>query len=125
MNLITIILLVFSLCSCTLNSTSNNSSTIVYLVRHAEKVIEENLDPSLTTDGFARAEDLKEALIDRYTSLAYGQLQKGYQYYKDGKIQKPDLSKISKESLSLESSPIFIIPSAHFFCTSIIFSFMI
>jgi hypothetical protein len=42
---------------------------------------------------------LKEALIDRYTSLAYGQLQKGYQYYKDGKIQKPDLSKISKESL--------------------------
>ena len=42
---------------------------------------------------------LKEGLIDRYTSLAYGQLQKGYQYYKDGKIQKPDLSKISKESL--------------------------
>jgi broad specificity phosphatase PhoE len=60
MKLITITVLVFILCSC----SSINSSTTIYMVRHAEKVIEENPDPSLTTDGFARAEDLKEALID-------------------------------------------------------------
>jgi len=54
MKLVAISLLVFILCSC--------NSTTIYLVRHAEKVIEDNPDPSLTVEGFARAIDLKEAL---------------------------------------------------------------
>jgi len=72
MKLFTVTFLVFILCSCSSadssadSSTDNtvNSSTTIYMVRHAEKVNEDNPDPSLTMDGFTRADDLKAALMD-------------------------------------------------------------
>ena len=44
--------------------STTDTPTTIYMVRHAEKVNEDNPDPSLTTAGFARAEALKAALID-------------------------------------------------------------
>jgi len=64
MKLITMTVLVFILCSCSANNSTTNSSTTIYMIRHAEKVIENNPDPSLTMAGFTRAENLKDALKD-------------------------------------------------------------
>lgn len=68
MKLFTIAFWVFILCACDSAKSASNSTTAnpttIYMVRHAEKVDEADPDPSLTTVGFARAEDLKAALID-------------------------------------------------------------
>jgi broad specificity phosphatase PhoE len=58
MKLILTISMVLILCSC----SSIDNPTTIYMVRHAEKVDEENPDPSLTRAGFTRAQNLKEAL---------------------------------------------------------------
>ena len=72
MKLFTLTFLVVILSSCnsadsatdnTMASDTNNSTTI-YMVRHAEKMNEDNPDPSLTIAGFTRSEDLKTALSD-------------------------------------------------------------
>ncbi len=60
MKLILTISLVLILCSC----SSIDNTTTIYMVRHAEKVDEQNPDPSLTSAGFVRAQDLKDALRD-------------------------------------------------------------
>ncbi|CAN5756381.1 phosphoglycerate mutase family protein [soil metagenome] len=62
--------LVLTFFSCGQNGrpTTQNAPhpTVVYLVRHAEKVTDNpsDEDPDLTPDGYARAEDLKEHLAD-------------------------------------------------------------
>lgn len=64
MKLKTLIILVFILSSSNSAFSASDSPSTIYMVRHAEKVDEDNPDPSLTPEGFARAEDLKAALID-------------------------------------------------------------
>lgn len=68
MKLFTVTFWMFILCASNSALSATESSlenpTTTYMVRHAEKANEDNPDPSLTADGFARAEDLKAALID-------------------------------------------------------------
>lgn len=68
MKLKTLLILVFILCSSnsafSASESNPDSLTTIYMVRHAEKANEDNPDPSLTIDGFSRAEDLKTALLD-------------------------------------------------------------
>ena len=65
-SLLTIMLIGCSPTADTVSATDSTTDTptTIYMVRHAEKVNEDNPDPSLTTAGFARAEALKAALID-------------------------------------------------------------
>lgn len=64
MKFFTITFWVFILCSSSSTVSAADNPTTIYMVRHAEKVDEANPDPSLTIAGFARAEDLKAALVD-------------------------------------------------------------
>jgi broad specificity phosphatase PhoE len=71
MKLLSIAFWVFIMCSSSAASSAESATdstsdkpTTIYMVRHAEKADEANPDPSLTNAGFARAEDLKTALID-------------------------------------------------------------
>ena len=68
MRLLTVTFLVFNLLwsssAFSATDSTTDTPTTIYMVRHAEKVNEDNPDPTLTTAGFARAEALKAALID-------------------------------------------------------------
>lgn len=58
--------------SCSPKNTSDASETIIYLVRHAEKDLNDTTDnPSLTTEGYARAEKLVGELSDVQPDAIY------------------------------------------------------
>lgn len=59
---LSLLLLFLSSCHSMESSTDMSIATTIYMVRHAEKMDIDDPDPSLTAEGFARAEDLKIAL---------------------------------------------------------------
>jgi len=64
------LLLFFSLLSCKV-STSSDQDYTVYLVRHAEKVIDKSRDPILTSEGMRRAKRLAELMSDNDIEAIY------------------------------------------------------
>lgn len=58
--------------NCSPKNTSDASDTIIYLVRHAEKDLNDTTDnPPLTAAGYARAEKLVEEFSDIYPDAIY------------------------------------------------------
>jgi 2,3-bisphosphoglycerate-dependent phosphoglycerate mutase len=58
--------------SCGLKNTSDTSETFIYLIRHAEKDMNDTTDnPPLTAAGYARAEKLVEALSGVQPDVIY------------------------------------------------------
>lgn len=60
---LTVIIMAVALISCSKGPAQSDSYTI-YLVRHAEKVLDKSRDPALTPQGQARASRLAEMLSD-------------------------------------------------------------